>query len=70
MSAARAGRIRRVADRQSHEADASDMSKKKDQERRSQWSWADNVHPKEIDHNHVLKAYRIGLPKCKPLSCR
>lgn len=46
------------------------MSKKKDQEKRSQWSWADSVHPKDIDDGHVLKAYRIGVSKCKPLSCR
>ncbi|VVC42411.1 Ubiquitin specific protease, conserved site,Ubiquitin specific protease domain,Ubiquitin-related [Cinara cedri] len=46
------------------------MSKKKDLEKRNQWSWADNIHPNDLDHDHVLKAYRIGLPKCKPLACR
>ncbi|XP_026813170.1 ubiquitin carboxyl-terminal hydrolase 48-like isoform X1 [Rhopalosiphum maidis] len=46
------------------------MSKKKDHERKSQWAWAENIHPNNIEFDHVLKAYRIGLPNCKPLSCR
>ncbi|XP_025414514.1 ubiquitin carboxyl-terminal hydrolase 48-like isoform X2 [Sipha flava] len=46
------------------------MSKKKDHDRKGQWSWADNIHPNDITYENVLKTYRIGQSKCKPLSCR
>lgn len=48
-----------------------DMSKKKDHlDKKNPWAWADHTHPDCIDQDHVLKAYRVNLARCKPLACR
>ncbi|XP_022171451.1 ubiquitin carboxyl-terminal hydrolase 48-like [Myzus persicae] len=44
------------------------MRKKKNLEKKKQWSWADNTHPDDINDVHVNQAFFMSRPKCKPLS--
>ncbi|KAK3916045.1 Ubiquitin carboxyl-terminal hydrolase 48 [Frankliniella fusca] len=34
------------------------------------WSWVESTDPSCVTDEHVLKAYRIQLPECKPGTCR
>lgn len=34
------------------------------------WAWVDSTEPSSVTSEHVLKAYRIHLPECRPGSCR
>jgi len=44
------------------------IRRKKNLEKKKQWSWADNTHPDDISDIHVNQAYFMSCPKCKPLS--
>lgn len=34
------------------------------------WAWVDTTDPASVSTEHVLKAYRIELPECRPGTCR
>lgn len=44
------------------------MRKKRNIEKKKQWSWAEETHPDDINDTHVNKAFLLSLTRCKPLS--
>ncbi|CAH1732352.1 unnamed protein product [Aphis gossypii] len=42
--------------------------KKSIQEKRKQWSWAEDIHPDDINDSHISQTFFLEHPRCKPLS--